>query len=362
MKKIVSALMMFSTLAFSIFAEKNWEVEIQAKLNAVTVEDVGGAQNTSAFLDDIFDDDTKIGFTYDGDVFEAGFEITPVFFWKDGDLEDGTPDPKNAFTALYAGVKLGSVAKLRAGIYENRTEDFIEDIKLNDYIDEMEFGFLDSDLNTNIESDLITGPFLADFYAGPVTIQLAPVSSVFYGDEKKYGGQVRVIAALDAVDVSANYRIEVEEAETKNVKNQFAVFGKLNVIEGLPILAGFSLYAESDNSDAYMYGIDLRTQKDFGFLGFSFHNNLTILKDDVVMYNGLGIEVPFAEKMAVCLELNNMIDFKEDSANGRFIATPYFKYSPVEDVALKAGIQIESKWNETTTIDFSVPVNVEVKF
>lgn len=44
------------------------------------------------------------------------------------------------------------------------------------------------------------------------------------------------------------------------------------------------------------------------------------------------------------------------------IANPYFKYSPVEDVALKAGVQISSVWNESTTVNFSIPVNVEVKF
>ena len=75
-------------------------------------------------------------------------------------------------------------------------------------------GFLYSDLETNIESDLITGPFLADFYAGPVTIQLAPVASVFYGDEKQYGGHARVIASFDAVDLSANYKIVAKESES----------------------------------------------------------------------------------------------------------------------------------------------------
>ncbi|MGN0723499.1 MAG: hypothetical protein ACI4LT_05760 [Treponema sp.] len=355
MKKIVFALIMFYTMAFSIFAEKNWEVEIQAKVNAVNIEDVGGAHNTSAFFEDMIDDDTKIGFSYDDDFFEAGFEITPVFFWN---FENSV---KEAFTALYAGIKLGSVAKLRAGIYENRTEDFIEDIKLNDYIDELEFGFLSSDFD-NIESDLINGPFLADFYTGPLTIQVAPVASIFYGDEKNYGGQVRLIASLEPLDLSTNYLIQVTENETKNVQNTFAIFGKLKLIEEFPIIAGFSFHLESDNADENKYGIDLRTQKDFGVLGFGFHNNITILKNDVVMYNGLGIEVPVAEKMSICLELNNYIDFNEDSTNGNFIANPYFKYSPVEDVALKAGVQISSVWNESTTVNFSIPVNVEVKF
>ena len=223
-------------------------------------------------------------------------------------------------------------------------------------------GFLYSDLESNVESDLITGPFLADFYAGPVTIQLAPVASVFYGDEKQYGGQVRVIASFDAVDLSANYKIFAEESESKNVTNQFAVFGKLKVIEELPILMGFSFHTESNNADKNMYAIDLRTQRNFEVIGFSFHNNFTFLKDDFVMYNGLGVEVPVAEKISVCLEINNLIDFKKDSANGRFIAAPYLKYSPVEDVALKAGVQVETKWGEASQVDFSVPVKIEVKF
>ena len=49
MKKIVLASMMFSTMAFGIFAEKNWEVEIQAKVNAVKIEDVGNENKTEAF-------------------------------------------------------------------------------------------------------------------------------------------------------------------------------------------------------------------------------------------------------------------------------------------------------------------------
>ena len=176
-------------------------------------------------------------------------------------------------------------------------------------------GFLYSDLETNIESDLITGPFLADFYAGSVTIQLAPVSSVFYGDEKQYGGHARVIASFDAVDLSANYKIVAKESESKNITNDFAVFGKLKVIEELPILMGFSFHTESNNADKNMYAIDLRTQRNFEVIGFSFHNNFTFLKDDFVMYNGLGIEVPVAEKISVCLEINNFIDFKKDSSN-----------------------------------------------
>ena len=80
------------------------------------------------------------------------------------------------------------------------------------------------------------------------------------------------------------------------------------------------------------------------------------------MYNGLGIEVPVAEKISVCLEINNFIDFNKDSANGRFIAVPYFKYSPVEDATLKAGVQVETKWGEASQVDFSVPVKIEVKF
>lgn len=137
-------------------------------------------------------------------------------------------------------------------------------------------GFLYSDLETNIESDLITGPFLADFYAGFVTIQLAPVYSVFYGDEKQYGGHARVIASFDAVDLSANYKIVAKESESKNITNDFAVFGKLKVIEELPILAGFSLHTESNNADKNMYAIDLRTQRNFEVIGFSFHNNFTV--------------------------------------------------------------------------------------
>ena len=61
-------------------------------------------------------------------------------------------------------------------------------------------------------------------------------------------------------------------------------------------------------------------------------------------------------------EINNLIDFKKDSANGRFIAAPYFKYSPVEDATLKAGVQVETKWGEASQVDFSVPVKIEVKF
>ena len=51
-----------------------------------------------------------------------------------------------------------------------------------------------------------------------------------------------------------------------------------------------------------MYAIDLRTQRNFEVIGFSFHNNFTFLKDDFVMYNGLGIEVPVTEKILYVLK------------------------------------------------------------
>ena len=45
-----------------------------------------------------------------------------------------------------------------------------------------------------------------------------------------------------------------------------------------------------------------------------------------------------------------------------FISAPYFIFFFFVFVALKAGVQVETKWGEASQVDFSVPVKIEVKF
>lgn len=343
-----------------IFAEKNWHAEIVTNVDVVKVNDVFGDTEAELFSGDLIDDDTKISFGYENDIFEAGFEITPVFFWADEDLNpEGTIDAKNAFTTLFAGIKFGSVAKVRAGIYENRTEDYVENFKLNNYIDELEYGFVLADLESNVESDLINGPVLLDLYLGNVIFQASPLTSIFYGDEKSGGVQLRGIAALDVVDLSANYSFYLDNS---NSINQFSILGKINVVENLPIALGFSLYNNADNSDENMYGLDLRLEKDFGILGAGLHNNLTLLKDQTVLTNTLGVVVPVAETVSVNLEVVNGINFNDDQMAGRFVAYPYVSYSPVEEAVFKLGLQLEVSWADESSSTFTVPMSVEVSY
>lgn len=359
MKKILLSSLMGLFICSQVFAEKNWSVDIATKINAVKVDDAFASANTELFSGDLIDDDTKISIGYDGDVFEAGFEITPVFFWADEDLDpEGVIDAKNAFTTLFAGIKFGSVAKVRAGIYESRTEDFVENFKVNEFIDELEYGFVNSDFE-NQESDLINGPLLLDLYFDPVIIQASPIASVLYGNNKSAGVQLRVIASLDVVDLSANYSVK---SNNSDVVNLFSILAKVNAIEGLPLSFAFSLYNDSSNVDNNLYGFDLRLQKDFGFMGVGLHNNLTLLKDNSVLTNTLGVSVPVVENVSVSLEVINGINFNNNQNSGLLVVYPYVAYSPVEEATFKFGLQLETNWAEESSSTFTVPMSVEVSF
>ncbi|MBR5096649.1 MAG: hypothetical protein IK094_06025 [Treponema sp.] len=372
MKKTAIALAAWAALSASMFAEeKDWKVEIQAKLKAVEVEDVSGDHNTKAFDENMFDDDTHIAFTYDGAKYEAAVEITPSFFWEDG--FDAPVQGKNivkGFTKLYAGIKFGEVAKLRGGIYKARTNDLVEGFRVNSWIDEKKLGFMSSAFELDEESDLMNGQALFDYYHGPLTIQVAPVASFFYEDSKKFGAQARVILQFEPVTISVNEQLSYTKgtdsdtgAKNESFVNMASVYAHLNMIEGLPILAGAAFKIDSDNSNNNRIAIELRLEKEFEKFAFTLHNNMTFNKDHNVLYNGLGINFPIAEVVSLGADIENYIDFNSDSVCGKLRAMPYVQYQPHENATLKAGLEFTPEWSsDNTKLNFAVPVTVAVVF
>ncbi|MCR5613650.1 hypothetical protein [Treponema sp.] len=365
MKKIVNLLAIGAVLLGGAFAdEKDWTVEIQAKMNAVNIEDVAGSNPTvNAFPSDMFDDDTKVGFFYDGDKFEGGLEITPVFFWADDTFAAGTtPDPLKAFSALYAGVKFGEVAKLRGGIYEEHSDDHVEGFWVNSYLDENKLGFVSDGFEVDKESDLVNGQALLDIYAGPATIQIAPVASKWTSSNKSFGAQARVILDFEPVAVSVNEQLGYSST-TDNFENLASAYANLKFIENFPILVGAAFLTNSANSDLNRTAIELRLEKDFEALAFTFQNNMTFNKDHNVLYNGLGVCVPLAEMVSVGADIENYVDFGTDATAGKFRAMPYILYSPVEQAVLKVGVEFTSNWNSaSSTLGIAIPVKIAVAF
>ena len=366
MKKSAIVLAAWAALSASMFAEeKDWKVEIQAKLKAVEVEDVSGDHNTKAFDENMFDDDTHIAFVYDGAKYEAAVEITPTFFWEDGlDAKIQGKNIVKGFTKLYAGVKFGEVAKLRGGIYKERTNDLIEGFRVNSWIDEKKLGFMSSAFELDEESDLMNGQALFDYYNERFTIQLAPVASSFSDNNKKFGAQARAILKFEPVTISVNEQVSYKKSDEKeNFVNMASVYAHLNMIEGLPILAGAAFKTDSDDSDNNRIAIELRLEKEFEKFGLTLHNNMTFNKDHNVLYNGLGINFPIAEMVSLGADIENYIDFNSDSVCGKLRAMPYVQYQPHENASLKAGLEFTPEWSsDNTKLNFAVPVTIAVAF
>lgn len=370
MKKTIAFLAACAALSLGAFAEeeKDWKVEIQAKLKAVTVEDVTGEQNTKAFDADMFDEDTHIGFLYNGPKYEGGLEITPSFFWEDG--LDSNIQGKNivkGFTKLYAGVKFGEVAKLRGGIYKERTDDLIEGFRVNTWIDENKLGFVSSGLELDEETDLMNGQALFDYYHGPVTIQIAPVASSFSGEKKKFGAQARALLNFEKAVIVLNeqlsYKNDPDEGVNETLTNMASVYARLNMIEGLPILAGAAFKTDSKDSDNNRIAIELRLEKDFEKFGLTLQNNMTFNKDHNVLYTGLGINFPITETVSLGADIENYVDFNSDAMKGKLRAMPYVEYVPHENAKVKAGLEFTPEWSkDNTTLKFAVPVTIAVVF
>lgn len=372
MKKSAIVLAAWAALSASMFAEeKDWKVEIQAKLKAVEVEDVSGDHNTKAFDKDMFDEDTHIGFLYDGDKYEGAVEITPSFIWEDG--LDSPVQGKNilkGFTKLYAGVKFGDVAKLRGGIYKERTDDLLEGFRVNTWLDEKKLGFFDSTFELDEESDLMNGQALFDYYNERFTIQLAPVASSFIGEEKKFGAQARVLLKFEPLSIAFNEQLSYtkgNDADTGDSKETFvnmaSVYAHLNMIEGLPILAGAAFKTDSKNSDNNRIAIEIRLEKEFEKFALTLHNNMTFNKDHNILYNGLGINFPIAELVSVGADIENYVDFNSDKVCGKLRAMPYVQYKPHEGASLKVGLEFTPEWSsDNTKLNFAVPVTIAVAF
>lgn len=373
MKKTIAFLAACAVLSLGAFAEeeKDWKVEIQAKLKAVEVEDVSGDHKTKAFDENMFDDDTHIAFLYNGPKYEGAMEITPTFFWEDG--LDSPVQGKNivkGFTKLYAGVKFGEVAKLRGGIYKERTDNLLEGFRVNTWIDEKKLGFMSSSFELDEESDLMNGQALFDYYHGPVTIQIAPVASHFYEDSKKFGVQTRAFLQFEPVSIVLNEQLSYTKksssdtgSKNESLVNMASVYARLNIIEGLPILAGAAFKTDSDNSDNNRIAVEVRLEKEFEKFGLTLHNNMTFNKDHNVLYNGLGINFPIAEMVSLGADIENYIDFKSDSVCGKLRAMPYVEYAPLEDAKIKAGLEFTPEWSsDNTKLNFAVPVTIAVVF
>lgn len=372
MKKTAIALAAWAALSASMFAEeKDWKVEIQAKLKAVEVEDVSGDHNTKAFDENMFDDDTHIAFLYNGPKYEGALEITPSFFWEDG--FDSPVLGKNivkGFTKLYAGVKFGEVAKLRGGIYKERTNDLVEGFRVNTWIDEKKLGFMSPGFELDEETDLMNGQALFDYYHGPLTIQVAPVASFFYEDTKKFGAQARVILQFEPVTIAINEQLSYSKkkdndtgVKSESFVNMASVYAHLNMIEGLPILVGAAFKIDSDNSDNNRIAIEARLEKEFEKFAFTLHNNMTFNKDNNVLYNGFGINFPIAEMVSLGADIENYINFNTDSTFGKLRAMPYVEYVPHENAKIKAGLEFTPEWSSgNTKLNFAVPITVAVVF
>ncbi len=370
MKKAVTILAACAVLSAGAFAEeeKDWKVEIQAKLKAVTVEDVTGAQTTKAFDRDMFDEDTHIGFLYNGDKYEGAIEITPSFFWEDG--LDSNIQGKNivkGFTKLYAGVRFGETAKLRGGIYKERTDNLLEGFRVNTWLDENKLGFVSSGLELDEESDLMNGQALLDLYFGSATIQVAPVASSFDGDKKNFGAQARALLNFEPASIVLNEQLSYKKDPASGVDETFvnmaSVYARLNMIEGLPILAGAAFKTDSKNSDNNRIAIELRLEKGFEKFGLTFQNNMTFNKDHNVLYTGLGINFPIAETVSLGADIENYVDFNSDSTAGKLRAMPYVEYAPHESAKVKAGLEFTPRWSkDNTTLKFAVPVTIAVAF
>lgn len=366
MKKLFSLLTSCAVLSASVFAEgKDWNVEIQAKMKAIEIQDFTDERDTNSFSKDMFDDDTKISFTFENDSLEAGLEITPVFFWADDTFKSGTtPDPLKAFTALYAGVKFGEVGKLRGGIFEEHSKDRIENFWIESWLDINKIGFLSTEFEISEETDLINGQALLDLYAGPVTIQISPVASTFKGDDRDFGIQGRIILDFKPVTLAFNEQLKsISKDSEDRMENLFSAYARLNVIDGLPIFAGFALKTNSEDSDKNISDIDIRLEKDFEKAAFTLHNNITFLKNHKVLYNALGLEAPASEVLAIGTEIENYVDMGEDNNSGKFRICPYLKYSPAEEVCLKGGIEYVSNWtSDSTKMNFAIPLKIQVAF
>lgn len=335
MKKIVSALLALALVGSVAVAEVKTAADVKISTSLFKVADTDNMDAADYFVANKLTD-SKMTFSVDTGVAGATFQMKVGSQIIPGDL--------------FGWVKLGDVAKLTLGSFTSRNAN-----RVTGALDTIKYGYAESyDAAGVTEADKLAS-FVVDFYVGPFTLQLQPVTSK--KDDFNIGG--RVFGSFDGlanVTITANYDGAVASAVTK-----LGAYVDITAIENVGLVLGYSGKIEEDKN---VSAAELRLQYKAGALTVTNHNNFSFGKEWFAFYNGVGLSYKANDKITAKITVDNYTGKNSagatDLTSNKLIINPNFVYTVEKNATISSGVKITSVKDDKTSVE--IPFALQVKF